>query len=652
MLPDNGFGWERQQRGVPLSLNKLCFLFVLLFTNLAWSKNIVFQIPKGTHDLLQDWNDQKNPLRAEVGDTLTIVNSDNHPHQLHTDGRPCDHGDLMQPGQSWSCVLEHEYNALEEEKPTRDHLNYDLRFWIIVTAKPLDTDSYDASKEVYASSGYGVDTSYDDGISYETFQKKIQDSKAQTLEHALELVPSAFFQNYVLMYRSRSLQDASYLMPRAIVFGRSSKFIMAFNGHEKQKGYNNLEIIQYREKTQRWEFREVTFFADKPPLFSEANPAKCLECHQSPQRSNVDPRPNWEPYNFWPGTYASVDEEIRPKLKPDYEGFLSGDKSSLSAPLTKFIEQDFVLVDEQSLELENLNRFQQQIKPSHPRYKFLGRFSLRNPLALTKALVILNMNRVARLAKEELGDLFPVYKYALLGLGDYADMTSSARLKFRCADVYMPQDVLQKHLARTLAQKSLPEKEYLRPQGSTSWKYGFAAGLDTIFLPLGINTNDWSMDFRTDGRFAAQDRFTSPHDSRSHFRVAMENVYPQDEAIHMDCKQLKAASEVALSEFNSTGDLERRLQSPVVVQNQKPLIQRCISCHVNYEDGGQAPAIPFDNLTKLKPLLHQGKYRRGTLFDEILFRTGDHAPLRDQMPPAGLVDRKLRDQFIESLRAL
>ncbi|MBY0384495.1 hypothetical protein K2X05_04985, partial [bacterium] len=82
------------------------------------------------------------------------------------------------------------------------------------------------------------------------------------------LVPQEFFQNYVLMYRSRSLQDASYLMPRAIVFGRSAKFIMAFNGHEKQKGYNNLEIIQYREKTQRWEFREITFSQYKPPVFS------------------------------------------------------------------------------------------------------------------------------------------------------------------------------------------------------------------------------------------------------------------------------------------------------------------------------------------------------------------------------------------------
>ncbi|MBY0384496.1 hypothetical protein K2X05_04990 [bacterium] len=121
-----------------MSLNLWFFLFSLVISSNAWSKNILFQIPKGTHDLLQDWNDPQNPLRAEVGDTLTIVNLDNQPHQLHTDGRPCDHGDLMEPGQSWSCVLEHEYNALEEEKPTRDHLNYDLKFWIIVTAKPLE----------------------------------------------------------------------------------------------------------------------------------------------------------------------------------------------------------------------------------------------------------------------------------------------------------------------------------------------------------------------------------------------------------------------------------------------------------------------------------------------------------------------------------
>ena len=49
---------------------------------------------------------------------------------------------------------------------------------------------------------------------------------------------------------------------------------MAFNGHTRQKGFQNIEIVQFREAEHRWEFREITFYSDKAP--SPMRTAKCL----------------------------------------------------------------------------------------------------------------------------------------------------------------------------------------------------------------------------------------------------------------------------------------------------------------------------------------------------------------------------------------
>ncbi len=530
-----------------------------------------------------------------------------------------------------------------------------MKLWLLFTVIFISTQLAfaDAEDDYNYSTIYTSDVKYDDGISYDVLVEKIKSTNAQTLEQTLALVPKEFYDNYVLIYRSRSLQDSSFLFPRAVVFGRSSKFIMAFNGHKKQKGNNNLEIIQFREKEFRWEFREITYVDGKAPAFSEANPKKCLECHQSPKRVGVDPRPNWEPYNFWPGVYASVDSRIEPVLKKEYEEYLSGKTTLINDVIRRFLPQDIFLVDEQAQEKQNLDKFFKTVQPTHERYKFLGKFSVRSPLNFTKSTVILNMRRVARLVREDLGELFDTYKYTLLGLGDAVNPSSSTLLKFRCHDLYMPASVWQKHVNFATKKRNIPTSHYVRSEKSYHFEHPVAAGLDITLMPLGVLTDDLSMDFKSDGRFSFEDRFTSPHNSATHFRDAAMLVYAGDPAIEMDCKQLRAASETALINFESDGRLDNTLlKSDVEVPAAQPLINRCISCHVNYEDGGQAPHIPFDDFKKLKPLLSENKYRRGSLFDEIVFRTGDHVPLKEQMPPAGLVDRSQRDQLVEALEKL
>ncbi len=503
---------------------------------------------------------------------------------------------------------------------------------------------------------YTSNVNFDDGIDFDSLAQKIVENKVYTLEETLDLIPEDFFDNYVLMYRSRSLQEAQYLSPRAIVFGRSAKFIISFNGHSQQRGFNNLEIIQFREKTHSWEFREISYLENQLPHISEANPKKCLECHQSLLRKNVDPRPNWEPYNFWPGSYASMDVEIRPVLKTQYEKYLNNQSPSLPSVMNRFLPQDFILVEEQSLEQQKLSEFHSEIKPRNRRYKKLGNFNLRAPLNLTKSLVILNMRRVTRIIKEELGENFEKYKYALLGLGNAQEMSSSKGIPFQCSDLYLPESLFNEHLSRALKIKDLDTKHYTRRPNTFRWEFGLGAGLDILLLPLGINTQDWSMDFRTDGRFSfSGDRFASPHHSATHFRDAAALVFSGDPVLDLNCKELKIKSEEAFNALESSGQLHTLFENAelnALTTVSRPLIDRCISCHVDFRDDGVAPYIPFDNFEKLKPLLSQKKYPRGNLFDEIYFRTSDHSPSDEKMPPAGILDRDRLNELIDDLRAL
>jgi hypothetical protein len=111
------------------------------------------------------------------------------------------------------------------------------------------------------------------------------------------------------MRRSASIQDASDAHPRAIVFGDDARFIFTFNGEPSQRGYDAVEILQFRERTDelpaRWELREIRFRDGKSPELSEANPGRCVQCH------GAEPQPLWEQYDFWPGAYGEEDDAIR-----------------------------------------------------------------------------------------------------------------------------------------------------------------------------------------------------------------------------------------------------------------------------------------------------------------------------------------------------
>ncbi len=68
-----------------------------------------FRIAAGTGN--GAWNTAQKPIVARVGDTVRIFNDDTTTHRLHTNGRPCPHGNDIQPGQFRDCVIGQQFEG-------------------------------------------------------------------------------------------------------------------------------------------------------------------------------------------------------------------------------------------------------------------------------------------------------------------------------------------------------------------------------------------------------------------------------------------------------------------------------------------------------------------------------------------------------------
>lgn len=169
--------------------------------------------------------------------------------------------------------------------------------------------------------GYALDT--------REVQRIIADNNITTIEGLLETqeIKTALPQMTVnLVYESRSSQSASFEFPRTILSNdihRStdnpqsvfrSFFAMSFNGEKTQKGFYNLEIIEFNSDKGRFEFHELIFDpmgrrAPTPVL----NATRCLMCHQD--------RPVWDSYPHWPGVYGSIATEFGEPDKNELKEF-------------------------------------------------------------------------------------------------------------------------------------------------------------------------------------------------------------------------------------------------------------------------------------------------------------------------------------------
>lgn len=151
-----------------------------------------------------------------------------------------------------------------------------------------------------------VDCKKLDVATFSAIQSKIEDCNLTNIPSVLEKLPESFLSNQVFMYRSASLQEASWQKPRVILFNDDASFILTFNSDS-----STFETVTFDTKADRFLFREISF-AEGRVNFGETNPQKCLDCHQVGKKNEdaVDPRPIWEPYPVWPGAYGAQQSNI------------------------------------------------------------------------------------------------------------------------------------------------------------------------------------------------------------------------------------------------------------------------------------------------------------------------------------------------------
>ena len=476
-------------------------------------------------------------------------------------------------------------------------------------------------------------------VAFEDVERLARDSEVRSLEDLLSRLPSEFRERYALMHRSRSLQEASYQKPRAIMFEDDASLLAAFND-PSMPGGNTLELIQFRESERRWEFREITFPESGRPIVSGPNPRKCLECHQSPSRVDADPRPNWEPYNKWPGAYGAISGMLNREVGyTDRENLLSQDKR---------------FVAEQPSQKPELEKFLAGAKVESPRYRTLGKFQEHLVVELTNAVIEKNDFRVARLMSE--APDWDVYKLFLvksfLCRDEYAtgkwdriggrDLFLGADFPDELTPLHMP-------LAQPLAMNVRRMDLQIR---------GPAHLVDVFFEARGVDVSDWSTDFRSGGRFAFQDRFGTGSNPYAQFRSALEIVSGAPASF---CQRSQALAAEAVRKWRATGRLREAARTGAARARElsefrygepKRLLAKCASCHGAEGSDPDAPAIPFDDLTALRTKLAKTGYKRGRLLDEIALRVRDLASAGEQMPPTGNWSPESRTGLLAYLKSL
>lgn len=472
------------------------------------------------------------------------------------------------------------------------------------------------------------------GLRFKKIKSFIEKNKITTLSNLLEELKKKepeLFDQYLLAYRSRSLQESSPLYPRVIIAADQAKFMMAFNGHSDHSGFNKLEIIEFDDSIRRFELREISFNNEgELPNFSQANPAKCLACHQSPRRKNIDPRPNWEPYDMWPGFYSS-------------QGKLEDLETSLMNDL-RLREEDKILMHEALNEKRDLERFEEEVKETHPLYKHLGPFRAKRTVEITDNLGFLNYQRVIRILGET--PEFETYRPAFLSA-------------LKCSSFQWPEEVDEFHAhgspyvetqrVQTFRPNLRARNLEILPYSSIEHKvYSFSIAqiLTAIFEPIGVSTEDWSMDFRTErARFAFRERFGIPSRPRVMFETLVEKEWPG--LYNLDCETLKEMARSQDYKVEAIGHdvLEEQLRSQV--------LNRCLSCHSQSNSTWSlAPELPFHRPAELLEAIKRRGYSPEEFYRKVEFNTGAHATLKDQMPPRQSLSAPERAALLKYLKEI
>lgn len=367
-------------------------------------------------------------------------------------------------------------------------------------------------------------------VTFEYLRDCVLYGKLGSIESLLPFLPSNYRSEYTLMHGTRSRQAATFTQPRVIMTGPTAKLIVAFNGGDPNtptdhsplavpEAAKELEMIQFRNATKSFEFRSIDFSGGKRVKISDPNPPLCLGCHGN------NPRPNWEPFPYWPGAYGSSDDVVGSYAIGEFIGSppVAQDPAvyCLDAPAGDPVCQS--IESREAAENSGVVDFENTYS-SHPRYTHLvnvlegyasgtGSFAGVNNNVLTTRLARLNFQRIARQVSQSAnpGQHPSTYSYS----------------KFLIALL----------LSSCLESSTIPKTTYLPPGFMNVVPDSYHLGMlchpavtfyqctyDAFFETLGYVTDDWPMNFYREHRSLAVPNFsTEPKSALLYWLVVQDS---------------------------------------------------------------------------------------------------------------------------------
>lgn len=501
--------------------------------------------------------------------------------------------------------------------------------------------------------------------------KIVNESRPRSVDELLERaiqVPELkdHFKSYVLMYKSKSIQTVPYpSVPRAILFGRNSELVFSFLGRLQKSGKDAVEVMCWRAKEQQFEFYELDYSKNQIPVMTakSANPAKCLACHGS------DPRPIWESYNMWPGSFGSVSRakcDTMRRDKPEFAYFEQFMKQNRNGARYKFLAPE---LPEPKIIHSPLGGIECP-SDANPLSRNFRNASSHDPNSeILSQLTKLNKLRVARIIKSS--PQFSKFKWAMAGITKSCKNIS----EFFPSDIHASGPSLEKTKADvvTTIKREHAERmgEFLENNDAdptfegrrpVTTVLGFEMSRDLtdevtllkyLFdrMQIDVDYPRLSMGF-TNGTF---DFSTGTSGTTSFFHDIFKEMTSDDSsgAGRLGCVELQAKSQAELSGYRVREKPRinfpwlsgfERLEETDRRKTFNLLNRTCTNCH-----GVDQPALPLGDEQEFTNSLRTQLGFREKMVNRIL---GLHLKGRPQMPLGAPFDPETQIQVIKYINML
>lgn len=487
-------------------------------------------------------------------------------------------------------------------------------------------------------------------VNLKSLEALISSGAVHSIEDLLARLPPNYLKHYTLMYKSRSIQSASFEFPRVIVYGPDAKFMIAFTGDPKEKGFQKLEVIEWDEKEENFAFSEIDF----SKISITNNPEKCKDCHHK------ESRPNWDPYSFWTGAYGSISGGGEDKIKrgtPEDLGYQLFLKNQKNKGRYKYLPMLSLAIDGRTQGPDS--------------YLTANGATYDGNAFLTGALNYLNIIRISNsVLKKEGSDKF---RYALQALAlrcENIDGFFPTHLKKNGKSLELLRAETEEISKKEFQTRKKRLQEFNDPyvvnskgplnfvSGDDREGYALEDLVDTRFVMsrMGISLRDWSMAF-DEGQFD----FSGPGMGFPNFilslGVKLKKKYPDlpvscDRLRDLSLNELKNERCVSAEEarFKPLGALLKANEVANFALGKDLLEARCAKCHST--ENAEARYFPFNSQEKLKAALIGPRGLKLYLRIEERTRPGARYP----MPPEGApLSKKEADSiriYLHSLMSL